>query len=127
MSSEISQLKRVNKAFIVINVCSTVIFVLYIIFIIVLIYTNNYQKQQEVQATVVSSTITSITSNDMHTLVTFEYTINEDVKAITYEYKGDYDVSPVCVNADYVIEISTDKTGKETVTSIKSIGKEALK
>ena len=100
--TELSVLKRLDKLWGVVSKVSLVILVVMLILLIIgLRISKDEAVSQEFQATV-----TYASSNDTQTVAIFEYMVDDARNMSTYKFKGDYDLSPICVNTDYIITLS---------------------
>lgn len=100
-NTELSTLKRMNKEWGVVSITSTVILVIVIALLIYIESSMVNISERETKATV-----TYASSNDTQTVAIFEYIVDDARNMSAYKFKGDYDLAPVCVNADYIITLN---------------------
>ena len=100
--TELSTLKRLDKLWGTISKASLIVLIAMIVLLaICLRVQKNESVNQETKATV-----TYASSNDTQTVAIFEYIVDDARNMSVYKFKGDYDLAPVCVNADYIITLN---------------------
>ena len=115
---ELSVLKRLDKLCGVVSIVSLVILVVMLILLIIgLRISKDEAVSQEFQATV-----TYASSNDTQTVAIFEYMVDDARNMSAYKFKGDYDLSPICVNADYIITLNNE----DEVVKIETLDGEVI-